>query len=67
MKNEERLLLTFIGIDSWDRPVYKDQHDCLWKDITLGSSHPAFYSSVNNAFDGEPDLPLREPFSIQNS
>ena len=25
--------LTFIGIDCWDRPVYRDTNGKLWKDF----------------------------------
>ena len=45
--------LTFIGVDSWDRPVYKDTNGKLWKDITLGSDTPELYSACNNDFEGE--------------
>ena len=46
-----------LGMDSHDRPVYEDGN--LWKD-TDPRSHvpPAIYSAMNNAFDGEPDLPF---------
>ena len=50
--------LTFIGIDSWNRPVYEDQNGKLWKDVTLGSDTPELYSACNNDFDDEPDLPI---------
>lgn len=58
------LKLQPIGIDFWSRPVYKDQYGHLWKDITLGSNQPDFRSVVDNAFDGEPDMPIRRPFTI---
>lgn len=50
--------LTFIGVDYWDRPVYRDPTGRLWKDITLGSDMPRFYSACNNDFEGEPDMPI---------
>jgi hypothetical protein len=31
-----KIKLVFIGIDSWDRPVYKDGNGRMWKDVTLG-------------------------------
>ncbi len=49
--------LTFIGIDGWDRPVFRDPNGKLWKDVTLGSSTPSLCSAYNNDFDGEPDMP----------
>lgn len=45
--------LTFIGIDCWDRPVYRDTNGKLWKDITLGSDTPELYSACNNDFEGD--------------
>ena len=64
--NEKKDILTMkpIGIDSWSRPVYEDQYGHLWKDITLGSHMHDLYSALNNAFDGEPDFPIRRPFFI---
>lgn len=50
--------LVRIGVDSWDRPVYKDQTGQLWKDINLGAGVPELYSACNNDFDGEPDMPI---------
>ena len=28
-----KITLKFLGMDSWDRPVYKDETGKLWKDI----------------------------------
>lgn len=50
--------LTLIGVDGWDRPVYKDTNGRLWKDVTLGSDTPEFYSACDNDFEGEPDMPI---------
>lgn len=58
------LKLKPIGTDSWSRPVYEDQYGHLWKDITLGRNNPNLCSALYNAFDGEPDLPIRRPFII---
>ena len=58
------LKLKPIGTDSWSRPVYEDQNWHLWKDITLGSNNPKLCSVLNDAFDGEPDIPIRRPFTI---
>lgn len=61
---KDTLELQPIGTDFWSRPVYKDQHGHLWKDVTLGSNQPDLCSVVDNAFDGEPDMPIRRPFII---
>lgn len=52
--------LEFVGIDGWDRPVYKDANGILWKDINLGQGAPLLYSACNNEFEGEPDCPMSE-------
>lgn len=56
--------LHLIGIDFWDRPVYKDGSGKIWKDVGLGNGPPSFHSSSNNDFDGEPDMPIKDDFEI---
>ena len=51
--------LTFIGVDGWGRPVYRDTNGRLWKDVTLDSETPDLYSACNNEFEGEPDMPIK--------
>ena len=53
------MILTFKGIDSWDRPVYEDQEGRLWKDTNpMEDIEPHLCSACNNEFDGEPDCPF---------
>lgn len=52
--------LKFVGLDSWDRPVYTDEKGKLWKDINLGQSAPYLHSATNNEFDGEPEYPIKD-------
>ena len=61
------LHLRYIGIDSWSRYVYEDENGKLWKLLDCCSPREVCeqrgdipYSSYNNAFDGEPDCPMRE-------
>ena len=56
--------LHFIGIDSWDRPVYQDESGRLWKDVNLGCGEPFLHNASSNDFDGEPDMPLIDEFEI---
>lgn len=50
------LHLKYLGRDSWDRPVYKDDNGVLWKDVDPSASRKAnLCTSVGNEFDGEPD------------
>jgi len=66
MSDKEVLKLNYIGIDDWARPVYKDQYDRLWKDIELGNMDiPSLCSVVGNDFDGEPNSPIKNEFSIE--
>lgn len=63
--DKEVLELNYIGTDDWDRPVYKDQYEKLWKDIELGDREtPSLYTSTGNDFDGEPDCPINKEFVI---
>ena len=56
--------LSFIGVDSWDRPVYKDESGQFWKDVNLGSGVPYLHNSADNEFDGEPDMPIEGEYEI---
>ena len=56
--------IKLLGIDSHNRPVYEDERGQLWKDVTLGSGNPSLYNAYNNAFDGEPDIPIQGDFEI---
>lgn len=58
--------LKYIGRDSFDRYVYKDENGKLWKHLDCCSPRKicqergdTFYSSYGNTFDGEPDCPMR--------
>ena len=63
--NKEKLQLTYIGEDDWNRPMYKDQNENLWKDIECGDFEiPVLYASSNNDVDGEPDSPILQEFEI---
>lgn len=59
------LKLKYIGEDFWSRPVYKDQHGTIWKDLDLGDSEtPSLYSAVGNDIEGEPLNPIRKKYQI---
>lgn len=64
MENNNIRTMESLGVDDWDRPVYKCiETDNLYKDITLGSENPELYS-CNNSFDGEPDCPIKNDLEI---
>jgi hypothetical protein len=64
MENNNIRTMEFLGIDDWNRPVYKCiETGVLWKDITLGNKNPELYS-CQNTFDGEPDCPIKSDLEI---
>ena len=62
---EENLKVKFIGIDNWDRPVYKDKNGKVYKDTNLGKGEIALCTSSNNSFYGEPDRLLKENIKVE--
>jgi len=56
--------LRFIGVDNWNRPVYRDTLNKIWKDVNCGQGIPHLHSSVNNHFYGEPDMPMMGAYEI---
>jgi len=51
-------MLKYLGMDSWDRPVYEDENGILVKDVDPRSwCAPRLATALNNEFDGEPDCP----------
>lgn len=54
----EKLILNFLGIDSWSRPVYEDQNGKLFKDINCDHGQINL-CTVYGGFDGEPDTPIQ--------
>ena len=63
--NATRLRLEYRGCDSRDRPVY----ECCGKfyvDVEpRRSRQPEIYTKLDNVFDGEPDIPIREDTIIE--
>lgn len=50
----EKLLLTYVGEDSYFRPVYKDKKENLYKDTDPRVHVPAsLYSIKGNSLEGE--------------
>lgn len=51
--------IKFVGLDSWDREVYKTETGVYLVDVSLcGAMY--LYTKCNNEFDGEPDSPVRK-------
>lgn len=55
---------TFLGMDSWDRPVYQDEMGQLWKDV---DPRIQYAPSLNTAdeFDGEPGYPMNDDVEVE--
>ena len=52
------MFLTIAGIDSHGRPVYEDFFGHYWKDTNPDPDRaPTIVSALDDAFDGEPDIP----------
>ena len=59
------MTLKYLGMDSWDRPVYEDEKGVLVKDVDPRSWRaPHLTTSLNNEFDGEPDCPYHGEVSF---
>lgn len=65
LSQKESLALTFVGWDSWSRPVYKSDHGNLFVDVDPRPDRlPDICSKCCNDFDGEPDTPIAEDMEI---
>ena len=53
----EKLTLTYIGTDSWSRPVYKDESEKLFKDVNCDSGILEI-CTVCGDFEGEPNTSI---------
>ena len=63
-----KITLKFLGMDSWDRPVYKDETGKLWKDINPRRQYaPELCTSNGNNIDGEPDVPMSAMKKYENA
>jgi len=59
------LQLTYIGRDSWDRPVYQSNKGNLYVDVDPRKGRPPeICTKSNNEFDGEPDNPINSDIEI---
>lgn len=66
-ENIRNIHLWHIGRDSHSRPVYKDEQGKLWKDVNPKADCPVkLCSTLDNAFDGEPDTPMEYMEHYQN-
>lgn len=61
---KEELKIKLVGIDSWDRPVYKDKEGNIYKDVNLGRGELDLHTAVNNDFYGEPDSPINSDIKV---
>ena len=59
--------LGYVGKDGWDRPMYKDDSNRLWKDVNLGKGKPYLHRAVGDEPDGEPDYPITGDYEIVSS
>ncbi|MGU3568875.1 LPD11 domain-containing protein [Paenibacillus sp. D51F] len=63
--NENVRTMEYVGVDDWDRPVYKCiETGSLWKDIELGKCDMPVLYSCGNVFDGEPSSPIKSDLVV---
>lgn len=60
----KKIVLNYIGEDSWNRPVFEDENKKIFKDTNLGSGQLALCTA--HSFDGEPDIPIQYIGKYQN-
>lgn len=61
----KRLTLTLLGRDGWSRPVYKGIDDRLYVDVDpRADCQPKICTKLDNAFEGEPDIPVHADFTF---
>jgi hypothetical protein len=53
---KKTMILEFLGMDDWSRPVYKNQEGRFFKDINCDNSPLDLCTA--SGFDGEPDTPI---------
>lgn len=63
--NLKELEVKLVGIDNWDRPVYKDKNGNLYKDVNLGCGILDLCTVSSNDFYGEPDMPIKDDIKIK--
>ena len=61
----DKLVLKFIGVDSWSRPVYEDENGKLFKDTNCDNGTIAL-CTVYGGIEGEPDTPIEYIEKYQN-
>lgn len=63
-KNILKLSLTFIGRDSWSRPVYSADGKLYVDTDPRKDCQPKICTKYNNSFDGEPCDPVTAEFEF---
>lgn len=61
---QKELKIKLVGIDNWDRPVFKDESGNVYKDVNLGRGVLALHTSSSNDFYGEPDMPINDDIKV---
>lgn len=64
VNNPKELNVKLVGIDDWNRPVYKDKKGFLYKDVNCGMGVLSLCTVYLNQFYGEPDIPIKEDVKV---
>jgi hypothetical protein len=62
----DKLVLNYIGKDSWSRPVYKNEDGKLFKDVDSRKHRNPEICTVYGGFEGEPDTPIQYISKYEN-
>ena len=61
---KEKITLTFVGRDSWSRPIY-ESNEIFYVDVDpRRDREPSIYTKYRNLFDGEPCDPVNTDFQF---
>lgn len=61
----KKLTLTLLSRDGWSHPVYEGSDSNLYVDTDPRASYQSpICTKHRNAFDGEPDYPVRADFTF---
>jgi len=62
METIKEKTLTFMDVDAWSRPLYKDENGRIWADISpMSGWKPELYTVTD---EGEPDMPMKSGIKV---
>lgn len=59
-----KIVLNYVGNDSWCRPVYESNGKLFVDVAPLSYCEPDICTKASNDFDGEPDVSIRKDIEV---